>query len=220
MTTGRIDRRSAVFERRRAAQYRVAEILAGAETLEECTPARLAALSEGFDAAFAALWSRDGGQLRSVATYEGDAAYGAFGTLTRGMRFESGVGVPGRIWRSGTPHWIENVLEDDNSPRLEAARQAGLHAAFGFRVQLSGDVLALFEFFSTRILERDDDIVQLFQSVGRQVAQFIARKRAEDDRAAVVRFYVCLNAELSSAVARLSWPAEGLPQPRRPAGRQ
>jgi signal transduction histidine kinase len=94
--------------------------------------------------------------------------------------------VPGRIWQTGVPHWIENVLEDDNFPRRDAAQREGLHAAFGFPVRLEGDVLAVLEFFSTRILERDDDLVQLFHSIGRQVGQFIVRKRAEDDLATLL----------------------------------
>ena len=169
-------------ERRRAAQYRVAEILAAETTLEESAPALLATLNDAFDAAFSALWSMDGDELRCVAAHGEASAAGASGMVGRGLRFRSGTGVPGRIWQTGAPLWIENVL-DDPCPCKALAQAAGLHAAFGFPVQLHGEVLAVFEFFSLRILERDDDTVRLFESIGRQVAQFMARKRAEDDRA-------------------------------------
>lgn len=171
-------------ERRRDSQYRVAELLASAASLDACALDLLRTFADAFDSAFAAVWIVDGDVLRCLATHHTDAlADDRFGALSRAMTFVPGVGVPGRIWRTVEPHWIENVLDDPNFPRAETARELGLHAAFGFPVQIDGDVVAVFEFFSTRVLERDDDFLQLLASVGRQLAQFMARKRAEDDRA-------------------------------------
>jgi len=171
-------------ECRRASQYRVAELLASAASLDACAAELLATLAETFDAVFAAVWIVDGDVLRCLATHHtGALADDAFGVLSRAMTFVRGVGVPGRIWQTAEPHWIENVLDDPNFPRAETARQMGLHGGFGFPAQIDADVAAVFEFFSTRVLERDDDLLRLLASVGRQVAQFMARKRAEDDRA-------------------------------------
>ena len=171
-------------ERRRAVQYRVAELLASAPTLGECGPALLSTLSEAFETAFAAIWIVDGDLLRCLATHSNDRKVeDSFGAMSRSMTFVRGLGVPGRIWKSAQAHWIEEVLGDPNFPRAETARQLGLHSAFGFPVHLEDEVLAVFEFFSTRTLERDEDLVKLLQSIGRQVAQYMARRRAEDDRA-------------------------------------
>jgi PAS domain S-box-containing protein len=175
-------------ERRRAAQYRVAETLAAAPTLEACAPALLDTLREAVDAAFGALWRVDGDVLRCTATrHASDGTAGTFGSLSRAMTFVRGVGLPGRVWQTGQVQRIDNVLEDDNFPRFEAARHEGLHAAYGFPVHLEGEVLAVLEFCRTRAFGQDGDLVQLFHSVGRQLAQFMGRRRAEEDRAQALR---------------------------------
>jgi signal transduction histidine kinase len=170
-------------ERRRAALYRVAEILAAADSLEESAPAFLAALTDAFEASFSGLWIVDGEVLRCQQVHQpASIADQTFATGSRGMTFSPGIGLPGRVWQTGAPLWLEDVLADDNFPRNEAAGRQGLRGAFAFPIRLGGDVMGVLEFFSSRVLERDDDVVQLFHSVGNQLAQFIARKRAEDDR--------------------------------------
>jgi len=175
------------LERRRAALYRVTEILAAAGTLEASAPALLTTLGEAFEASFSALWIVDREVMRCLQTHRppsvAEIGDDAFGSLSRAMTFAPGVGLPGRVWQTRAPHWIEDVLADDNFPRNQAARRQGLRGAFGFPIRLGGDVLGMFEFFSTRVLERDDDVVRLFDSIGHQMAQFMARRRAEDERA-------------------------------------
>ena len=175
------------LERRRAALYRVTEILAEAGTLEASAPALLATLCEVFEASFSALWIVDHEVMRCLQAHRppslAESGDDTFGSLSRAMTFAPGVGLPGRVWQTRTPHWIEDVLADDNFPRNKAARRQGLRGAFGFPIRLGDDVLGVFEFFSTRVLERDDDVVRLFDSIGHQMAQFMARRRAEDERA-------------------------------------
>ncbi len=169
-------------ERRRTAQYRVADILAVSRSLEESAPSFLEALAGAFEASFSALWIVDGAVLRCVQTHQGPSIDDeTFAADTRATTFTPGIGLPGRIWQTRMPHWIEDVLADTNFPRIEAARRQGLRGAFGFPVALN-EVLAVVEFFSNRVLERDDDVVKLFQSIGNQLAQFIARMALEGDR--------------------------------------
>ena len=170
-------------ERRRAAQYRLAEILAAAASLADAAPAMLAALTEAFEASFSSLWVVDGEVLRCASTHHAPPLIDdSFGALSRRMTFVRGIGVPGRIWQSGAPQWIEDVLQDDSVPRNETARTQGLHGAFGFPVRLGQAVVAVIELFSTHGLERDDDVVKLFDSLGYQIGQFLVRKQVEADR--------------------------------------
>ena len=62
--------------------------------------------------------------------------------------FAKGVGLPGRIWASGQPCWIDNVVADKNFPRARVAALEGLHGAFGFPILVGNEALG-----SNRILQ-------------------------------------------------------------------
>jgi len=58
----------------------------------------------------------------------------AFRDLTEKAELEFGVGLPGRVLATGTSGWIVDVSEDDNFPRAQVARLAGIRAGFAFPV--------------------------------------------------------------------------------------
>ncbi len=78
------------------------------------------------------------GLLRCVATWTGAAAFEPFAALSRRTHLPIGAGIPGRVWVSGRPAWIEDLGTDLNFPRLGTARRAGLLAAAAAPV-LDGD---------------------------------------------------------------------------------
>jgi signal transduction histidine kinase/CheY-like chemotaxis protein len=102
--------------------------------------------------------------------------------LTRDLNLEKGLGLPGRIWASGKPAWVENVVDDPNFPRAGTAAREGLHGAFGFPILLGGDVWGVIEFFSSEIREPDNELLRLVAGIGGQIGQFTERRRAEEER--------------------------------------
>jgi diguanylate cyclase (GGDEF)-like protein len=56
----------------------------------------------------------------------------------------------------------------------------GLHAAFAFPILLPSGVLGVMEFFSREVRRPDEPLLELMQSVGSQLAQFIERTHAEE----------------------------------------
>lgn len=172
------------LERRRAAVYNVGAALADAYSLDDAAGTLLQTLAEAFGAAIAGLWAIDGDFLRCVRTYRAPSVVDdSFEQISRSLRFAPGVGLPGRVWKAPRVHWVEDVLEDDNLPRGPAAARHGLRTAFAFPIRIGEEVAAVLEFFRAGLTERDDDLIKLSESVGHQIAQFIARKRAETDRA-------------------------------------
>ena len=170
--------------RRLHAQYETARALAESASLAEAAPRILRALGEtlGFD--HGAVWTVDpsGTSIRCLDTWHSPSmALREFDAATRACRFERAVGLPGRVWRSGEPAWIEDVVRDPNFPRGQVAAREGLHGAFGFPIKLGGIVLGVLEFFSREIREPDQDLLDQLSMIGSQIGQFVERKRAEDE---------------------------------------
>ena len=66
------------------------------------------------------------------------------------------------------------------SERVRNTARLGLHAAFAFPILLPSGVLGVMEFFSREVRRPDEPLLELMQSVGSQLAQFIERTHAEE----------------------------------------
>ncbi len=169
-------------ERRRAAAQVVGEVLASAPDLSQAAPAILRRLCETLEWQVAAFWLVDNGvqRLRCLAVWsQGGRGVASFAQLTREMLFDSGVGLPGRVWATGQAAWIEDVVRDRNFPRAQAAREAGVHGGFAFPIRLSEEVVGVIECFTETVVTPDPDLLGTMSTVGLQVGQFIARKDSE-----------------------------------------
>jgi signal transduction histidine kinase/CheY-like chemotaxis protein len=169
-------------ERRRAAAYAVGEILATAPDLASASPGILRGICENLEWDVGALWlvESDERHLRCLAVWTGRGLdVGPFESATRGTTFRSGVGLPGRVWASGGPAWIENVAQDGNFPRASAAREVGVRGAFGFPIRLGEEVVGVIECFRRSEEPPDPDLLRTMSAVGSQVGQFVGRKRQE-----------------------------------------
>jgi PAS domain S-box-containing protein len=103
-----------------------------------------------------------------------------FREVTQASRFARGEGLPGRIWQSGEPAWIENVQQDDNFPRNRICQDLGVKGAFGFPIKVRGEVVAVLEFFAEREMTPDARLLQMVRSVGEQVGRVLERRRAAE----------------------------------------
>ncbi len=103
-----------------------------------------------------------------------------FAQLTRSTRFACGVGLPGRVWETGEPYWIVDVRRDPNFPRAAGAAAYGLRAAYCFPVRGSSGLLGAVEFFTTKRLEPDEELLATMTNLGRQIGQFVERRRAQE----------------------------------------
>ncbi len=169
-------------ERRLAAQYAVAQVLAECTTIQEATPEILRAVCESLGWQVGILWQVDFETqvLRCVEVWRASPErFSRFVAQTQGMVFEKGVGLPGRTWKEGKPVWIPDAVQDQNFPRAPMAAKEDLHAAFAFPIQLGPSIHGVMEFFSREIQEPDQDLLHQLLSVGSQIGQFMQRKNTE-----------------------------------------
>ncbi len=126
--------------------------------------------------------NKTGSRLRSTGIWHRapGQAFEQFTDITAQTEFEKGIGLPGRIWQSGSPAWIENVQEDDNFPRATLCDDIGVRGAFGFPIKVDGDVVAVLEFFSGAEMAPDNDLLNIVGTVGEQVGRVLERNRANE----------------------------------------
>jgi len=175
---------SGLTPRHLAAEYATARVLAESARLSEAMPQILEAICRTLGWEYGALWRVDPHEnvLRLIAAWHmPGTGFAEFEHLSRDTSFASGVGLPGRVWAAARPAFIPDVLHDENFPRAPAAAREHLHAAFGFPVVLEKEVLGVMEFFSRDIREPDEELLTMLDTIGRQIGQFIERRRAEED---------------------------------------
>ncbi len=95
------------------------------------------------------------------------------------MRFAKGEFLPGQIWESGEPAWVNDVNQCDHFLRAADGRDLGVKSAFGFPVTVEGKTEAVLEFFSTQATQPDENLLATVRSVGQQLGRVIERRRAE-----------------------------------------
>ncbi len=166
-----------------AMQYATTRVIAEAATLDEGIPRILQAICETLLWEHGAVWMIDPEiqQLRCAYLWHVPGLeVTEFEAVSRETTFPPNVGLPGRVWTSGRPAWIPDVLQDLNFPRAPVASREGLHAAFGFPILLAGGVHGVLEFFSREIREPDENLLRGLSTVGGQIGLFIERRRAEE----------------------------------------
>lgn len=100
-----------------------------------------------------------------------------FDNLSRTTTFAPGQGLPGRVWDTQRPLWL-NDLGSDAFPRFKLARAVGLTCGFAVPLQREGQVFAVLEFFSTAARPEDPELVELLSIAGFQLGADELRARA------------------------------------------
>jgi len=172
------------IEGRLALQYAVTRILSDSLEVADGAQKILRIACQTLDWEVGALWKVDASAslLRCVDICHANSNLTPeFDQLSQNTAFKKGHGLPGRVWQSGKPFWIDNVVEDPNFPRAAVALREGLRGAFGFPVLVGKDVWGVLEFLSSEIREPDAELMNLAAGIGGQIGQFTQRRRAEQE---------------------------------------
>ena len=110
-----------------------------------------------------------------------EETYRNFKEITMNTKFHIGRGLPGRVLESGVPSWIEDVEIDGNFPRSSMGSNISVKAGFAIPVKVSGQVIAVMEFFSPFIQSEDECLVRVINHAGEQIGRLFERKEIERD---------------------------------------
>jgi len=166
-----------------AVQHATTRVLAEAPTLADAAPRILQAICESLRWDVGALWTVDASAdaLRCAEIWPAPPAFPGFRAMARSRALRRGAGLLGRVWALGKPVWSTRMSGDTDFVRSEAAEKDGLHGAVVFPILLGGDCLGVMEFLSRDDRPGDDDLLERFATIGSQIGQYMARKRADEE---------------------------------------
>lgn len=167
-------------ERLREADHAITALLSTDSDLKAIARQVLQSVCDTLGWSVGILWRADPGQqvLEYVDSWQRDSRADDFIADSQRRRFESGIGLPGRVWKSGQPAWVYDVVVDLNFPRAGAAARAGLHGGFAFPIVAGQNVLGVMEFFAPEPRRAEPSVLALMSAAGSQIGQFIDRRRA------------------------------------------
>jgi len=116
-------------------------------------------------------WNKPGAEIERFISEKRDTLIGP------------GVGLGGRTWQTGEPHWTVDTASDAHSQPAVSSLEMGLRGACHFPVQSGGKTLGILAFNAFRMRDPDERLLHAMRAIGSQIGQFLQRKKAE----AVVR---------------------------------
>ena len=166
-------------------QHLVTRVLAESTTLDEATPRLLQTICEHANWDFGELWIADRGAsvIRCTAHWSRLAGqFTEFESSSQSWVFAPGYGLPGRVWSSGEPLWMSDVVYDKLFLRSHIAAKVGLHAAMGCPILSRDQTVGVIALLSHRVQPPDEEMMTtMMMAIASQVGQFIERKQAEEE---------------------------------------
>ncbi|MBD1841935.1 response regulator [Cyanobacteria bacterium FACHB-63] len=166
-------------------QHAVTRVLAESATLNKATPHLLQTICEHIGWDFGELWIADQATngIRCTAHWSRlGRQFSEFANASKSWVFAPGYGLPGRVWSSGKPLWMSDVVQDRLFLRSHLAAKAGLHAAIGCPILSHDGTIGVIVLFSQQVQPLDKEIMTtMMVAIASQVGQFIERKQAEEE---------------------------------------
>ena len=198
-------------DRRLAAQFAVTRALAESSSLSEATPKLLQYVCEAVGWELGELWvvNAESNTLHiegswHVPSYEVEE----FEKAGRKTILFPGIDLVGRVLSKSEAVWIDNVVDDANFPRAPIAERVGLHGAFAFPIRIAEQISCVMAFYNREIVQPDDDLLQMFEALGRQVGDFIKRTRAEEERDKLLIYERVARSEAENNAEKIAFLAE------------
>jgi PAS domain S-box-containing protein len=98
---------------------------------------------------------------------------------SRATPLATDAGLPPAAWTPGGAVWKANLSTDASFGRARVARECGMRSLALFRVTVEGELVGAIEFAADAPRARDESVVEMMESIGTALGQFVIRSRAE-----------------------------------------
>ncbi|MBL0106438.1 MAG: PAS domain S-box protein [Ignavibacteria bacterium] len=96
------------------------------------------------------------------------------------MKFSKGMDFTGTIFKEGKSMWTKDLSSAKSFKRLEGLSKDGWNSGLGIPISNGKETIAIFECFNKKNIEEKKDLIEVLESAGRQIGNFIERKKAEE----------------------------------------
>jgi len=174
---GDIEQFRAILANRIGAHIEVMRALSETESLRELTPILLREISRSLGFEMAILWRVDGEfMVCEEIWHSANVKAENFLAKTRAIKLKAGTGLPGRVWTSKLPVWVDEISNENASIPPSAAKEH-FRSSGCVPIKLKDEVLGAMEFFNRCKRLPDAKIQELMLGIGSQVGLFIERNR-------------------------------------------
>lgn len=120
--------------------------------------------------------------IASPAYYIKEKTLEIFRLMNKDLKFNPGVGFPGKVWISKRPIWTKDISAEKDVVRNFLRDKVGLKSALGVPIlSRNSEVIAVIEFFMSESKEEDVHLVSLISAITTQLSIVIERRKAEDE---------------------------------------
>jgi len=136
----------------------------------------------GWDVGEAWIPNAEGTVLQSArGWYASNARMDSFRSQSEQLTFAMNIGLPGRVWASKQPEWVEDISQGyPHFLQSQIALELGFKAGFGVPILVGDEVLAVLVFFNISSCRKDARFIDVFNAVATQLGSLIQRKQAEE----------------------------------------
>src|SRR5262249_23645194 len=174
-------------------EHAVARQLAEADSAADGLKAGMRAIceTEDWDSARYFVWDEAAGVLRFSEHWSvPEERMEDFIERSRGLTYETGVGLIGWAFKLQEPLWSPDTDTDPRVHHRGLGASAGVHGAFFFPVAIHGKPPGVVAVSSREVREPDARLLQAVRVIGSMLGQFLGRQRVEDD---LRRFRAAMN---------------------------
>lgn len=164
-------------------QYMVSNTLTEAETTEKALQNVLENICSGVNWKFGIAWVAEENKLVQKALWsENPVEAKNYSQLyNSSFSLNKGSGLPGRVWESSAPVWIEDLEDENDLPRKDGLLKLGWRTGFAVPIKDGEKIIAVIECLNKNTLSAKYDLLEVLEAVGSQVGNFLERKKAEEN---------------------------------------